>query len=204
MVSISEIFERIRYWRNADRIGPDILLTHWRLYFKSTMRKLCLKKFKHFGDGAEFRPGAYAEACSKISIGNNVVIRPGTFLFADPTDGGGGIVIEDKVLIGAGVHFYTNNHEFSDTSKAIFEQSYPEPKISDSIVIRRGSWIGAGVIILPGVEVGENAVIGAGTVVTKSVPPRVVFAGNPGRIIRKLNFNESESGQTSVHVNQLY
>lgn len=194
MVSVAEIFGRIRYWRNADRIGPDILLTHWRLYFKSTMRKLCLKKFKRFGVGAEFRPGAYAEACSKISIGDNVVIRPGTFLFADPTDGGGGIVIEDKVLIGAGVHFYTNNHEFSDASKAIFEQGYPQPKVTDSIIIRKGSWIGAGVIILPGVEVGENAVIGAGAVVTKSVPPRVVFAGNPGKIIKYLNNIQLASG----------
>jgi acetyltransferase-like isoleucine patch superfamily enzyme len=186
MVGISEIFERIRYWRNADRIGPDILLTHWRLYFKSTMRKLCLNKFKRFGEGAEFRPGAYAEACSKISIGNNVVIRPGTFLFADPTDGGGGIVIEDKVLIGPGVHFYTNNHEFSNPSQPIFDQDYPKPTTLDSIVLRRGCWIGAGSIILPGVEVGENAVIGAGAVVTKSVPPRVVFAGNPAKKIKDI------------------
>lgn len=187
MVGISEILDRIRYWRNTDRIGPDILLTHWRLYFKSTMRKLCIKKFKSFGDGAEFRAGAYAEACSKISIGNHVVIRPGTFLFADPRDGGGGINIEDKVLIGAGVHFYTNNHEFSDTNIPIYNQGYPEPKLSDSIVLRRGCWVGAGAIILPGVEIGENSVIGAGTIVTKSVPARVVFAGNPGKIIRNLH-----------------
>jgi acetyltransferase-like isoleucine patch superfamily enzyme len=187
MVSIAEIFDRLRFWRNADRIGPDILLTHWRLYFKSTMRKLCLNKFKRFGEGAEFRPGAYAEACSKISIGNNVVIRPGTFLFADPTDGGGGITIEDKVLIGPGVHFYTNNHEFSDTSLPIYDQSYPTPTLKDSIVLRTGCWVGAGAIILPGVEVGENSVIGAGTVVTKSVPAKVVYAGNPGRVIKRLS-----------------
>lgn len=193
MVSIAEVFDRIRFWRNADRIGPDILLTHWRLYFKTTMRKLCVEKFKYFGEGAEFRPGAYAEACSKISIGNNVVIRPGAFLFADPTEGGGGIVIEDDVMIGAGVHFYTNNHEFSDVSKPIIEQGYPKPTLSDSITLRRGCWIGARVIILPGVEVGENAVIGAGTVVTKPVPPRVVFAGNPGKIIRDIDKNISRN-----------
>lgn len=187
MVSIAEVFDRIRFWRNADRIGPDMLLTHWRLYFKSTMRDLCVKKFKNFGEGAEFRPGAYAEACSKISIGNNVVIRPGTFLFADPTDGGGGIVIEDKVLIGPGVHFYTNNHEFSDASKTIFEQGHQEPKLSNSIILRRGCWVGAGVIMLPGIEVGENAVVGAGSVVTKSIPPRVVVAGNPAKTIRHIN-----------------
>jgi acetyltransferase-like isoleucine patch superfamily enzyme len=107
------------------------------------MRKLCTQKFKYFGEGSEFRPGSYAEACSKIEIGKNVVIRPGTFLFADPTEGGGGIFIEDKVLIGSGVHFYTNNHEFSDVTKPIFDQGYPEPKLTDSIILRRGCWIGA-------------------------------------------------------------
>ena len=186
MVGITEVIERIKFWRSVDRIGPDILLTHWRLYFKSSMKKLCTKKFKYFGEGAEFRPGAYAEACSKISIGNDVVIRPGTFLFADPTEGSGEILIEDKVLIGSGVHFYTNNHRFSDINIPIFDQGYPEPKLSDSIVLRKGCWIGAAAIILPGVEVGENSVIGAGSVVTKSVPPMVVFAGNPGKIIRNL------------------
>jgi acetyltransferase-like isoleucine patch superfamily enzyme len=186
MVGVAEILARVRFWRNADRIGPDMLLTHWRLYFKTTMRQLCTEKFKSFGHGAEFRPGAYAEVCSKIAIGNNVVIRPGTFLFADPTEGGGGIVIEDEVLIGPGVHFYTNNHEYSDVSKPIIDQGYPRPKLTNSIVLRRGCWIGASVIILPSVEVGENAVVGAGSVVTKSVPPRVVFAGNPGKTIRVL------------------
>ena len=84
MLSLSEIFSRIKFWNNADRIGPDMLLTHWRLYFISTMKKLCTKKIKHFGLNAEFRPGAYAGTCSKISIGDYVVIRPGTFIFADP------------------------------------------------------------------------------------------------------------------------
>jgi acetyltransferase-like isoleucine patch superfamily enzyme len=186
VVSIVDILDRIRFWRKADRIGPDILLTHWRLYFKTTMRELCVEKFKYFGDRAEFRPGAYAEACSKISIGNNVVIRPATFLFADPAEGGGGIVIEDDVMIGAGVHFYTNNHEFSDVSKPIIEQGYPKTTLSDSITLRRGCWIGACVIILPGVEVGENTVVGAGSVVTKSVPPHTVAVGNPAKVIKEI------------------
>ena len=189
MLSLPEIFSRIKFWNNADRIGPDILLTHWRLNFKSTMKSLCIRKFKHFGEGAEFRPGAYAEACSKISIGNNVVIRPGTFLFADPTDGGGSIIIEDKVSIGSGVHFYTNNHKFSDTSQAIYDQGYPDPTGNDSIVLKKGCWVGAAVIILPGVTVGENAVIGAGSVVTKNIPAFTVAVGNPAKVIKSIKEN---------------
>lgn len=187
MVGIREIISRIKFWKDADRVGPDVPLTHWRLYFKSSMRKFCEKKFKNFGDGAEFRPGAYAVVCSKISIGKNVIIRPGTFLFADPVDGGGNIVIEDWVLMGSGVHCYTNNHEFSDTAKSIYEQGHQISCERNSIILRKGCWIGAGVIILPGVEVGENSVVGAGSVLTKSVPPKVVVVGNPGRIIKYLD-----------------
>jgi acetyltransferase-like isoleucine patch superfamily enzyme len=185
-MSFCEIVQRIKFWRNADRIGPDMLTTHWRLYFKSTMKALCRKKFQHFGDGADFRPGAYAEACSKIWIGNNVVIRPSTFLFADPTNGGGGIVIEEDVLIGPGVHFYTNNHEFLDVTKPIIEQGYPPPISKDSIVVRCGSWIGAGAVILPGVTIGKNAVVGAGSIVTRDVPDFTVVAGNPARVLRRI------------------
>jgi acetyltransferase-like isoleucine patch superfamily enzyme len=185
-MNVIELLNRLKYWRRADRIGIDIPLTHWRLHFKSTMRDLCKKKFRKFGDGSEFRPGAYAEACSKISIGSNVVIRPGTFLFADPTDGGGEIHIEDKVLIGPGVHFYTNNHKYSDPSQSIFEQGYPKPSLNDSIILKSGCWIGAGAIILPGVVIGTNTVIGAGAVVTKSIPPFSVAVGNPAKVIKSL------------------
>lgn len=149
-MKLAELIYSYRFGRDADRIVPDMLGTHWRLYFKSTMRVLCRQKFMAFGEGAEFRPGAYAESCSKIGIRRNVVIRPGSFLFADPTEGGGGIVIEDDVLIGPSVHFYTNNHAFSDVTVPIIDQGYPKPTIEDSITVRRGAWIGAGSIILPG------------------------------------------------------
>jgi acetyltransferase-like isoleucine patch superfamily enzyme len=185
-MKLAELIQRYRFWRDADRIGPDMLGTHWRLYFKSTMRVLCRQKFMAFGEGAEFRPGAYAESCSKIGIGRNVVIRPGSFLFADPTEGGGGIVIEDDVLIGSSVHFYTNNHAFSDVIVPIIDQGYPKPTIEDSITVRRGAWIGAGSIILPGVTIGENAVVGAGSIVTRDVPAYSVAVGNPARVLKTM------------------
>ncbi len=185
-MKFNKLNDQLRFWRQADRLGPDFPLTHWRLFFKTTSRNLCVSKFYRFGEGAEFRPGAYAEACSKISIGENVIIRPGSFLFADPTSGGAGIIIEDNVLLGSGVHIYTNNHEFSNPNVPIIEQGYPPTTEKNIVVIRTGSWIGAGAIVLPGVEIGQNSIIGAGSVVTKSVPPRVVFAGNPAKIIKKI------------------
>ena len=187
MVGIRELIGRIRFWRNAERIGPDIPLTHWRLYLKTSMRKLCIKKFKSFGEESEFRPGAFAEACSKISIGSGVTIRPGTFLFADPEIGGPGIIIEDKVSIETCVQFFSNNHEFCEKNKLIYDQGFEKGDKYKSIVVKKSSWVDSGAIIPPEVEVGENAVIGVGTVATKSVPlPRVVCFGNSGRIIKTI------------------
>ena len=186
MVSIRELFKRINFWVKADRIGPDFPMTHWRLHFDSSMRKLCKKKFLKFDEGAVIRPGVYAEACSKISIGKSVVIRPGTFLFADPRPNGGGIVLEDYVLLGPNVQFYTNNHRFEDLNLPIYFQGYPPADPSDGILVQNGAWIGAGSIILPGVVIGKNAVVGAGSVVTKSVKTGDIVAGVPAKSIKAL------------------
>ncbi len=177
------IFERIKFWQNADRIGPDIPISHYKLYFKKMGRSLCQKKFKHFGEGAEFRPGAYAIACSKISLGKRVVIRPTTMLFAETVDVGGEIIIEDDVLLGSGVHIYTTNHKFDDPKIHIIDQG----STVNDVVLKKGCWLGANVIVLPGVEVGESSVIGAGSVVTRNIPPKVLAAGNPAKIIRQLS-----------------
>lgn len=188
----SELMARIRFWRMADRLGPDIPWTHWRLHFPAKMRRLCEKKFASFGAGAEFRPGAYAVCCSKISLGRRVVIRPGSMLFADPRAGGAGIVIEDDVMLGSGVHIYVHNHRFDDPALPIIDQGHYG---SEPVILRRGCWVGAGSMVLPGITIGENAVVGAGSVVAKDVPPRVVAVGNPVRIIRSLG-QESDASSS--------
>ena len=180
---ILELIKRIRFWTTANRIGPDIPATHWRLYFKSTMLTLCKKKFKFFHHTAEFRPGAYAIGCSNISIGSRVIIRPGTMLFADQGENGAGIMIEDDVLVGSGVHVYVTKHCFEDPDIPIINQGFHE---SRGVILRKGSWIGANTIILPGVVVGRNSVVGAGSIVTKSIPDKVVAVGNPARIIKRI------------------
>lgn len=180
---IFELFSRIKFWKNTDRLGPDIAGTHYKLYFKKAGRQLCKKKFKHFGEGAEFRPGAFAFGCSKISLGDKVVIRPTTMLFADIRPNGAEIIIEDNVLIGSGVHFYVTNHRFDNPLEPIINQGHYDSK---PILVKAGTWIGANAIILPGVIIGKNSVIGAGSIVTKSVPDFTVVAGNPAKIIKKL------------------
>lgn len=180
MSVVADLPARLAFWRKVDRIGPDIPLTHWRLHFPSSMRRLCRAKFLRFGDGAEFRPGAYAVTCSKIEIGERVVVRPGCMLFAHPEGHDGKIIIEDDVLMGGAVHIYTSNHQFDDRNRPIIDQGHREPR---DVVIRRGAWIGANAVLLCGVEVGANAVVGAGSVVTRSVLAGTVAAGNPARPI---------------------
>ena len=180
-----QIYKKYKFDVSADRLGPDCTFTHWRLYFKPKMQKLCKKKFKNFGDNSEFRAGAYAIACSKISIGNNVVIRPNSMIFGDSRrEDVGNVTIEDNVLIGSNVHIFVSNHRFDQKGLDIIDQGHYD---AENVVLKRGCWIGASVIILPGVTIGENSVVGGGSVVTKSIPDRCVAVGCPAKVVKKLD-----------------
>lgn len=175
------IISKIKFWLYEDRIGPDMPLTHWLLFSNRLARKLCLRKFGSFGTNSSVRPGVYAVACKRIKIGANVTLRPGTMLHADPREGGAGITIEDKVLIGSSVHIYVDTHAFNNPEMPIFDQGFYN---SEPVLLKEGCWIGANAIILPGVTIGKNTVIGAGSVVTKSIPDYSVAVGNPARVIK--------------------
>lgn len=105
-------------------------------------------------------------------------------LFADPRPGkNGSIIIENDVMLGAGIHIYVANHIYDRNESNIIEQGHHEAK---TVHLKEGCWIGANVTILPGVTIGNNAVVGAGSIVTKSVPDRTVYAGNPAKLIKKI------------------
>ena len=182
-----EFISRIKYWSREDRISPEYPLNHWRLYFHSSMTRLCKRKFKYFGEGAEFRAGAYAADCSNISIGKRVVIRPNSILFATAPNkygGKGSITIEDNVLFGPAVQIYAvEKHKFQDIHAPIIDQGFDEP---GDVLIKAGSWIGAGSIIIAGVTIGSNSVIGAGSIVTRDIPDHVVAVGVPAKVIKEL------------------
>lgn len=91
----------------------------------------------------------------------------------------GEITIEDHVLIGPKVNLITENHPLDPVSRRAL--------ICKPIVIKRNAWIGAAATILPGVTIGENAVVAAGAVVTKDVPDNVIVGGVPAKVIKKLN-----------------
>lgn len=181
---IKECIKKIKFDLDSDRLGPDCPFSHWKLHLKTTMNKLCKKKFKMFGENAEFRAGAYAITCSKISIGKNVIIRPNTMLFADPRDSFDGyIYIENNVMLGSGVHIYVSNHRYDLKDQDIINQGHYPAK---DVILKEGCWIGANSIILPGVTIGKNSVVGAGSIVTKNIPTKSVWAGNPAVLIKNI------------------
>ena len=176
------MLKRLWWFWTTDRLGPDVPLTHCLLYFPRTAAWICRKKFRSFGTGAGFRPHAIAICPSRINIGNNVVIRPWSLLAADLTESGS-ITIEENVALGYGIHMIVNNHRFDLIDRPIKDQGYYPSK---DIRVCCGSWIGDNAIILPGVTVGKNAVVGAGSIVTKDVEPYTVVAGNPARILKRI------------------
>jgi maltose O-acetyltransferase len=91
-----------------------------------------------------------------------------------------GVTIGSNVLMGEDVLFLTRNHAFADRATLIREQGYLD---SEPICIGDDVWLGTRSIILPGVLVGTGAVVGAGSVVTKSVEPYAIVAGNPAAVI---------------------
>lgn len=176
------MLEKIKFWLTANRLGPDMPLTHILLHSKRLSKWWCNKKFSSFGENSSIRPGTYAIETNKIFVGNNVTIRPGTMLFASPLGGEAcQIFIEDFALIGSGVHVYVSNHKYTDPFQPIYFQGHSEIK---PVVIKKGCWIGANAIILPGVTIGVNAVIGAGSVVTKNIPDYAIAVGSPARVVK--------------------
>jgi acetyltransferase-like isoleucine patch superfamily enzyme len=91
----------------------------------------------------------------------------------------GGITIEDHVLIGPKVNLITENHPLNPADRRAL--------ICKPIVIKRNAWIGAGATILPGVTIGENAVVAAGAVVSKDVPGNAIVGGVPAKIIKTIS-----------------
>ena len=92
----------------------------------------------------------------------------------------GGVEFGDDIFVGSDVRFYTTNHPLDPEERTLGKASTRPIKIGSKV------WIGGGSIILPGVEIGEGTTIGAGSVVTRSIPPRCMAVGNPCKVIRML------------------
>ena len=121
-------------------------------------------------------PPFYTDCGKNIKIGKNVFINA-CCRFQDQ----GGIEIGDGSLIGHNTTIATLNHDFNPAKR---QNLTPRP-----VKIGKNVWIGSDCTILPGVEIGDGAIIGAGSVVTKSVPKNTIAVGNPARVIKELEVN---------------
>ena len=118
-------------------------------------------------------PPFYTDCGKNIKIGKNVFINA-CCRFQDQ----GGIEIGDGSLIGHNTTIATLNHDFNPDKRA---NLHPSP-----VKIGKNVWIGSDCTILPGVEIGDGAVIGAGSVVTKNIPANSIAVGNPARVIKQI------------------
>ena len=126
-------------------------------------------------DGSKI--GAFVEIQKGVTIGKNCKISSHSFIC-------GGVHIEDNVFIGHGVMF-TNDLFPRATNADGSQQTDADWKLIETH-IRKGASIGSNATILCGITIGENALVGAGAVVTKDVPENTIVAGNPARIIKKI------------------
>ncbi len=128
---------------------------------------------KSIDESTTIFPPFYVNFGKFITLGKNIFINHACS-FLDM----GGITIEDDVQIGPRVNLVTENHPLDPSDRRTL--------ITQPIVIKRNAWIGAGATILPGVTIGENAVIAAGAVVSKDVPANTVVGGVPAKLIKTI------------------
>ena len=149
-------------------IAPDVKLGH----------NVKLSKFINMYGctvGDDVKIGAFVEIQKNASIGNNCKISSHSFICE-------GVTIEDAVFIGHSVTFINDMYPRATAAGGAL-QTEADWKV-DKTVVKKGASIGSGCTILANVTIGEGAIIGAGSVVTKDVPPNAIVAGNPAKFLR--------------------
>jgi len=138
--------------------------------------------------GDETKIGAFVEIQKNAIVGRCCKVSSHTFICE-------GVVIEDQVFIGHGVMFINDSYPRATTAEGglLTEADWKVERT----VIKKGASIGSGATILSNTNIGENAIVGAGSVVTKDVPPNAIVAGNPARILRYI---EETMGGHNAHV----
>jgi len=125
--------------------------------------------------GDESKIGAFVEIQKNASVGERCKISSHTFICE-------GVTIEDNVFIGHGVMFINDSFPRATADDGNL-QTEADWKV-ERTVVKKGASIGSGATILSNVSIGENAIVGGGSVVTKDVPPSSIVAGNPARVLR--------------------
>lgn len=138
-------------------------------------RRLLTEVLGAVGEGTEIRPPLYVDYGTQITVGARTFANYGLVALDVAA-----ITIGDDVQIGPNVQLLTPTHPVEPGPRRDKWEAAQPISIGDNV------WLGGGVIVLPGVSIGANTVVGAGAVVTKDLPANVVAVGNPARIVRHL------------------
>ncbi|MBO5198138.1 MAG: sugar O-acetyltransferase [Lachnospiraceae bacterium] len=144
--------------------------------------KLLKEMFAEFGDGCYIEPPLHANwGGHHVHFGRNIYANFNLTLVDDTH-----IYVGDYTMFGPNVTVATAGHPILPELR---EQGY---QYNAPVHIGKNCWIGAGVIIVPGITIGDNVVVGAGSIVTKDLPDNVVAVGNPCKVLREVNEHDKE------------
>ena len=149
-------------------IAPDVKLAHGVKLSKFINLYGC-----EIGEGTKI--GAFVEIQKNVTVGKNCKVSSHSFICE-------GVTIEDNVFIGHGVTFINDSYPRATTRHGGL-QTEKDWRVEHT-VIKKGASIGSGATLLSKVTVGENAIVGAGSVVTRDVPSNAIVAGNPAKLLR--------------------
>lgn len=138
-----------------------------------------LTRFQRVGTGVHL--GKNCTFTSNICVGNDVHIGANCCF----QSAHGIVVIGDHVMFGPDVHIHGGNHKFNRVGHLMTESNDKKPGEDGSVTIENDVWIGARTIILKGTRIGRGSIVGAGSIVTKSIPPYSIYTGIPSSRLRQ-------------------
>lgn len=168
----SRTFYLVLYYGVATHLPPaDAPLGR----FAQQLRNLCARKLlKQCGRSIRVNPGVRFGSGARVAVGNNCNLSQRMRVIGD-------LILGDDVMLGPEIVFISYNHEFSDLEVPMRAQGVTDSK---PVVVGNDVWIGMRALIMPGVHIGNHAIVAAGSVVTKDVPEWGIVGGNPAKLIK--------------------
>ncbi|WP_300267136.1 DapH/DapD/GlmU-related protein [uncultured Enterococcus sp.] len=169
-----------KYYFKKGNIGKNVILYKPKFIDRK-------KDYIYIGDNSTILNGARIQSFykitgykSKVVVGKNCFFGYNISILA-----GEDIIIGNGVLIASDVLITSGNHGMNPETEKYYSE---QPLVCKKVIIEEGCWIGEKVCILPGVKIGKKSIIGAGSVVTKEIPPYSIAVGSPARVIKRYDF----------------